>query len=153
MSNLDEERLFVGPRKRNYDIAFGFVFFFLLFSSLFFMVLTFTSVLSSPAELARSLYAIEYLGMITGAIFVPMLLLFRYRRSLYLHPVYETSPRGEYKKPTPHKCAFCGRHPVSKRYHIRKIHQIKEGAIDLHYVNCGCKYCLEPIPYAMGVGV
>lgn len=151
MKELDEYRLFEVSRKWKIGIAFGIVFFFLLMSSVFFVMLCLTGLPLGQSGFAKYQDAIVILGMTTAAISTFMWILCRYYRHLYVYPVREESNSGEYKKPTPNKCLICGRHPVSRRYHIRNIHQIKDGEIGTHFGNCGCKYCLKPIPIAMGV--
>lgn len=152
MIRIDDERLFEGSRKLKFDFTFGVLFFLLLFSSLFFAMLSLTGLPVSAAGFAKYQDAIIIFGISTAIIATHMCLLFRYYRHLYFDPVSEMSNVGKYKKPTPNKCLVCGRHPVSKEYHIRQIHGIKIGEIEIHYENCGCKYCLKPIQEPMGVG-
>lgn len=145
MTALDEERLVIGSRKWKMAIAFGLILIFLLGSSVVFALLVASSLSEGFSKVQDNAYVISWSGVATAILSIPLVLLVRYYRHLYYESVFEESSTGAYHKPTPTKCSICGRHPVSKKYHLRKIHGIKEGPIGKHYENCGCKYCVSPI--------
>jgi hypothetical protein len=39
------------------------------------------------------------------------------------------------------QCKICKRHPLSKKYHIEKIHDIEDSRTMDYFVNCGCVRC------------
>lgn len=145
MIALDEERLVRGSRKWKIMVSFGIIFFFLLSSSVVFALMVATSLAGGYSQLQENGYLVSWLGITTAIFFVPLLMLLRYYNHLYHESVFEESSTGQYHKPTPTKCRLCGRHPVSKKYHLKKIHGIKDGTIGEYYENCGCKYCVSPI--------
>ena len=67
MKELDEHRLFEGSRKWKIGIAFGIVFFFLLMSSVFFVMLCLTGLPLGQSGFAKYQDAIVILGMTTAA--------------------------------------------------------------------------------------
>ena len=145
MIGLDEERLFRGGRMLKIGVAFGFIFFFLLISFVIFALMLVTTIPGGYAEMAKYDDTIAMFGIATVIFSIPMLFLYRYYRHLYYNAVFEESSAGYYQKATPSKCSICGRHPVSKKYHLRSIHGIKEGDTGEYFENCGCKYCVKPI--------
>jgi hypothetical protein len=149
---LDEERLFKGGRKWKIGVAFGIILFFLLIALTMFALMTLTTIPRGYTEFAKYKDSIYLFGIGAAVFSVPMSLLIRYYKHLYHYAEFEQSSTGAYEKPTPTKCNICGRHPVSKRYHIRSIHKIKTGSIEQHFTNCGCKYCVKPV-HITGPGV
>ena len=153
MTGLDEHRILYGIRRIRYDVAAVILVLCLTVSTLFLAIMGLTEIGADPEEAAYYLPTIEFFAATTAAIALLVVLLFRYHSHLYHDPIIESSSRGEYEKATPSMCKICGRHPTSKKYHIRKIHLLKAGAITSYFENCGCKYCLKPIPDMVGVGV
>jgi hypothetical protein len=79
-----------------------------------------------------------------------LVILFIYRRISY------REPNG--KKPciqdiTPHegvtliyknlRCKICERHPVSQKYHLKKVHNLRNVNVKDYFVCCGCVICIE----------
>jgi len=62
------------------------------------------------------------------------------RRKLQL-----TEPTGftqmYYRCREPHQCTICHQHPVSKKYHIKNVHKLKNVDIDNYFKDCGCAKC------------
>lgn len=148
MTALDEERFLEGSRDVKTSIAFGFLFFFLLIGAIVFAIAVFA--VAENQSSPNFEFAVGA-GLFAALISVVLWLLVRYYFHLYRRPQSDYSDLG-YNKPTPAQCVICKRHPTSRRYHIRKVHGIRDGRkIGEFYENCGCKYCVKPI-YMQGYG-
>ena len=40
-----------------------------------------------------------------------------------------------------HQCTICQKHPVSKKYHIKNEHKMKDVNVDDYFRDCGCDKC------------
>ena len=40
------------------------------------------------------------------------------------------------------RCTICGKHPMSKKYHLKKIHNLHNVNTDDYFVCCGCSVCV-----------
>lgn len=43
----------------------------------------------------------------------------------------------------PNQCTICKEHPVSKKYHMKKIHDIQIFDVKDYFVDCGCDICAD----------
>jgi len=76
--------------------------------------------------------------LIPLAIFVFLLF---YRRTLYVDDsLFRLSIRG---KKIPRKCKICGKHPLSQKYHAKKLHNLHIVNLEENYDDCGCSLCYE----------
>jgi hypothetical protein len=73
-------------------------------------------------------------------ILVTFVRLLLYRRSLYYDSNLGIND-PEWK--APRKCVLCGKHPVSSRYHIKRVHNLNHNNFE-HFQNCGCEICNPP---------
>ena len=39
------------------------------------------------------------------------------------------------------QCNICQKHPVSKKYHLKHEHKLKDFKLDDYFVDCGCDRC------------
>jgi hypothetical protein len=56
-------------------------------------------------------------------------------------------------RPYSAQCRICLLHPVSKKYHIRIVHNIKDARPDDYFISCGCYHCTLGFargPYPIG---
>lgn len=139
MSAIDEERILKGPRDWLLGIAGG--------SSLISLILS-TALFVFPAPTSYSSLESQNQKIATGisttVSAIVLWLLYRYYQHLYWRLESGDSGMG-YAAPTPNKCIICGRHPISRKYHIRKIHRIKDGMVQQYFENCGCIRCVKPL--------
>jgi hypothetical protein len=72
--------------------------------------------------------------------FIPFTLLSLHRRKLYGETA--TGLKEMYfRKRT--KCEICGRHPVSKGYHLKHVHNLTQFKKSDYFKNCGCGICVQ----------
>ena len=72
----------------------------------------------------------------------------RYETPMYYPTDYEGNPM--YKKRTK-QCILCERHPLSEKYHVKKVHGLEHVDVKSYFRCCGCNICVE---YQMrGAGV
>ena len=41
-------------------------------------------------------------------------------------------------------CVICRKHPVSKRYHLKHVHNLTNFKKKDYFKNCGCRICIQP---------
>ena len=41
------------------------------------------------------------------------------------------------------RCKICERHPISQKYHLRKVHNLRNVNVKDYFVCCGCVICIE----------
>ena len=74
---------------------------------------------------------------------IPILLyIIRKRRTLEI-----TNPTGftqlYFRRREPHQCTICQKHPVSKKYHIKSVHGLKNVNEGDYFKDCGCDKCAK----------
>ncbi len=119
------------------------------------MFLTFSLIVSPIALL---LWGIDLLGtyhaheffisilpfLLVGLYFsqmIPFTLLSLHRRKLYGES--STGLREMYLHNRT-MCLICKRHPVSKGYHLKHVHNLKNFKKRDYFKNCGCRICIQP---------
>jgi hypothetical protein len=46
------------------------------------------------------------------------------------------------------RCKICERHPVSQKYHLKKVHNLRNVNVKDYFVCCGCVICIHHVyPY------
>jgi len=71
---------------------------------------------------------------------IPFTLLMLHRRKLYGETA--TGLKEMYfRKRT--RCVICGRHPVSKGYHLKHVHNQSKFKKKDYFKNCGCGICIQ----------
>ena len=80
-------------------------------------------------------------GLLTWIVGIPLLIIvIIIRRKSEL-----TSPLGftklYYRRREAHQCTICQKHPVSKNYHIKNEHKMKDVNVDDYFRDCGCDKC------------
>lgn len=63
----------------------------------------------------------------------------KYRRSQLTSPTEFT--KMYFRCREPHQCTICKKHPVSKKYHLKNEHKLKDFRVDDYFQDCGCDKC------------
>jgi hypothetical protein len=80
--------------------------------------------------------------LIAGLMFVGLYL---YHRTLYREPTHSRSG-WSYSHPTKRKCVLCYKHPTDQKYHLKKVHNLKDAKVDDYYSCCECNICIVFLP-------
>ncbi len=97
-------------------------------------------------EFLVSILPFLLLGLYLSQI-IPFTLLTLHRRKLYgetatgLDEMY-------FRKRT--RCVICDRHPVSKGYHLKHVHNLSKFKKKDYFKNCGCRICVQPQEWNYG---
>ena len=77
----------------------------------------------------------------TWIVGVPLLIIaiIKHRRSELTNPTRLT--KLYFRRRDAKQCTICQKHPVSKKYHIRNEHKMKNVKIDDYFKDCGCDKC------------
>ena len=106
-----------------------------------FVALFFTGYEPSEEKVPGSFALITNFSLITWIVGIPLLIIviIKYRKSEL------TSPTGftklYYRRREAHQCTICQKHPVSKKYHIKNEHKLKDVNVDDYFRDCGCDKC------------
>jgi hypothetical protein len=91
-------------------------------------------------EFLISILPLLLLGLYFSQI-IPFTLLSLHRRKLYGES--STGLREMYLHNRT-MCLICKRHPVSKGYHLKHVHNLKNFKKKDYFKNCGCRICIQP---------
>jgi hypothetical protein len=69
----------------------------------------------------------------------------------HTHQVYYDESGGEYIE-NPSKCKICERHPIDKKYHITKLHNLGIDDVDEYFFTCECNICLSSHGQSLLIG-
>jgi hypothetical protein len=80
-----------------------------------------------------------------------IIILFIYRRTSYREPNGKKPCIQEHLTPEEgvtliyknFRCKICERHPYSQKYHLKKIHNLRNVNVKDYFVCCGCVICIE----------
>lgn len=64
----------------------------------------------------------------------------RYEIPSYCPTNYEGDPM--YKKRAK-QCILCKRHPLSEKYHVKKVHGLEHVDVKSYFKSCGCNICVK----------
>ena len=87
-------------------------------------------------------------------VLITFIFLILYRRTLYYEQdskqldtqsLYEINNESNLVGNGKLCCKLCRKHPVPKKYHLRKVHNLKNINEDDYFVCCGCIACIEII--------
>jgi len=80
-------------------------------------------------------------GLIGSIIGIPSLILviIKRRKSELTSPTEFT--KLYFRRREPHQCTICQKHPTSKNYHIKNVHNMKDVKVDDYFRDCGCDKC------------
>ena len=80
-------------------------------------------------------------SLISWVVGIPLLIIviIKRRKSELASPTRFT--KLYYRRREPHQCTICQKHPVSKKYHIKNEHKMKDVNVDDYFRDCGCDKC------------
>ena len=80
-------------------------------------------------------------GIATWIVGIPLFIiaLIKYRKSDLTEPTGFT--KLYFRRRDPKQCTICQRHPVSKKYHLKSEHKLKDFNLDDYFRDCGCDKC------------
>ena len=97
-------------------------------------------------------YVFLTLTLLTLSISIPLLMRVNseYQRG-------EMSPPGDLERDTEvfrksNQCKICKMHPISKKYHVKNVHNLKNVKIKAYFADCGCLKCAILSKPNYGVG-
>lgn len=72
---------------------------------------------------------------------VPLLVIaiIKHQRSELTNPTWLT--KLYFRRRDAKQCSICKKHPVSKKYHLKNEHKMKDFNVDDYFVDCGCAKC------------
>ena len=122
------------------DVAVNIILFSLILSPIALLLLGVELVEKFQSnEFVSELIPFLFLGLYLSQ-FIPFTLLTIYRRKLY----GETATGFKemyFRKRT--RCVICCRHPVSKGYHLKHVHNLSKFKKKEYFKNCGCGICYQ----------
>ena len=120
-----------------------FVMIFLFVSAMIFVVSVFAI---SDERYAESFgYTVLFSGLFTLGLSVILARLIYFDHTRYETPKsYPTFDEGDprYKKRAK-QCILCNRHPLSEKYHMKKVHGMKHVDLKSYFKCCGCNICVH----------
>ena len=80
-------------------------------------------------------------SLISWVVGIPLLIIviIKRRKSELTTPTRFT--KLYYRRREAHQCTICQKHPVSKKYHIKNEHKMKDVKVDDYFRDCGCDKC------------
>jgi len=80
-------------------------------------------------------------SLISWIVGIPLLIIviIKRRKSELTSPTRFT--KLYYRRREPHQCTICQKHPISKNYHIKNEHKMKDVNVDDYFRDCGCDKC------------
>jgi hypothetical protein len=116
------------------------------------------NILSGDATVMPYTHWIMLIGSTTiGGLSVTLYHIYHRYDGFYLEPgpAEDDSPRPYFAgiKKDPSQCILCNKHPVSKKYHLRHVHNLRKVKVEEYFRNCGCNVCNEAQYAGVGVGV
>jgi len=84
---------------------------------------------------------IKIFAPVAWIVTVPLLTvaIIKYRKSELTNPTGFT--QLYFRRRDAKQCTICQKHPVSKKYHIKNEHNLKNVKIDDYFRDCGCAKC------------
>jgi len=72
---------------------------------------------------------------------IPLLIfgILKYRKSDLTNPTGLT--KLDFRRRDPKQCTICQKHPVSKKYHLKSEHKLKDVNVADYFRDCGCDKC------------
>ena len=81
------------------------------------------------------------LGFSSWVVGIPLVIIIysKYRKLELTHPTGFT--KLYYRGRAAKQCTICQKHPVSKKYHIKNEHKMKNVNVNDYFRDCGCEKC------------
>ncbi len=80
-------------------------------------------------------------SLISWVVGIPLLIIVFIKRRKSELPTPTRFTKLYYRHREAHQCTICQKHPVSKKYHIKNEHKMKDVKVDDYFRDCGCDKC------------
>jgi len=129
-----------GGKKKlwKFELAFVLVGMGILFSGIFGSLLAYDFITKSTTTMAQDLIPFT----IITSIISPIALVFVWKKYKTLEQEQPSRLTKLYFSGRAKKqCTICQKHPVSKKYHLKNDHKMKDVNVDDYFLDCGCDIC------------
>ena len=116
--------------------------FLIAFTGVFIALFTINYEPSEEADL-ETIAMLVNASLLTWIVGIPLLIIviIKRRKSELTSPTRFT--KLYFRRREPHQCTICQKHPVSKKYHIKNEHKMKDVNVDDYFRDCGCDKCVR----------
>ena len=80
-------------------------------------------------------------SLISWVVGIPLLIIVIIKRRKSELPTPTRFTKLYYRHREAHQCTICQKHPVSKKYHIKNEHKMRDVNVDDYFRDCGCDKC------------
>ncbi len=110
------------------------------FTGVFIVLFSFNYEPSEEADV-ESIAMLVNGSLISWIVGIPLLIIVIIKRRKSELPTPTRFTKLYFRRREAHQCTICQKHPVSKKYHIKNEHKMRDVNVDDYFRDCGCDKC------------